>query len=42
MQMKNIESVIENDEVKVCVTKLKNSDENDLFINVKLILENLS
>ena len=40
--MKNIKSVIENDEVKVCVTKLKNSDENDLFINVKLILENLS
>ena len=42
MQMKNIESVIEKDEVKMCVTKLKNNDENDLSTNVKLILENLS
>ena len=41
-QMKKIESVIENDEVKSCVIKLENNNENDLSTNVKLILGNLS
>ena len=39
--MKMIESVIENDEVKSCVTKLENNNENDLSTNVKLILGKL-
>ena len=41
-QMKKIESVIENDEVKSYVIKLENNNENDLSTNVKLILGNLS
>ena len=40
--MKKIESVIENNEVKSCVIKLENNNENDLSTNVKLILGNLS
>ena len=42
IQMKKIESVIENDEVKSCVIKLENNNENDLSTNVKLILGSLS
>ena len=38
----DIGAPLENDEVKSCVTKLENNNENDLSTNVKLILGNLS